>query len=444
MSSRHFRFFDFLLFLNLKSSIALQRCTKILEVAMRRNTPNVQREGNRINISRLNHPRVASEFLDAILDGIYRGFQEIEISFTDLRGAAFPNACVPIAGLLEYYTQHGIEFTPCAPPTLINQLHIFDPLDICANCDTVLQVPLNKVWNFCNSEEISMLVDAYILEISQQAVCEAGVLDGLTWCINEVMDNVLQHSLVTQGSIMGQIHKINKHIAFCIFDYGQGIYNSLKGTKHAPRTPRDAITLAIREGVTRDPRIGQGNGMWGLHNIVRSNSGTLVITSNSASYMLKGDEINTYSHIPIISRENGMTIIDFQIDYNKGISIADSLKGYVPTNFRIEALEDSHGNICYNLIEKSSGTGTRQSGERIRNEIINIYNETNKIIEIDFHGISVISSSFADELIGKLIVFFGFYGFTQIIKLKNMNPLVQSIVNRSVVQRMAESVNSSE
>jgi len=53
----------------------------------------------------------------------------------------------------------------------------------------------------------------------------------------------------------------------------------------------------------------------------------------------------------------------------------------------------------------------------------------------------MISSSFADELIGKLVTEFGFYGFHNIFKLKNMNPDVPSIVQRSVAQRMIESFN---
>jgi hypothetical protein len=46
--------------------------------------------------------------------------------------------------------------------------------------------------------------------------------------------------------------------------------------------------------------------------------------------------------------------------------------------------------------------------------------------------VSVVSSSFADELIGKLVLEFGFVGFTQRIQPKNMGEIIASIVNRSV------------
>ena len=83
----------------------------------------------------------------------------------------------------------------------------------------------------------------------------------------------------------------------------------------------------------------------------------------------------------------------------------------------------------------------RKSGEKIRFELINVYKQSNKTITLDFANINIISSSFADELIGKLVTEFGFYGFNNIFKLKNMNANVQSIVQRSVAQRMMESFN---
>lgn len=102
------------------------------------------------------------------------------------------------------------------------------------------------------------------------------------------------------------------------------------------------------------------------------------------------------------------------------------------------------GNIFYELRSKESGVGTRQSGEKIRNELINLYKQSHKTITLDFSDINIISSSFADELIGKLVTEFGFYGFNNVFKLKNMNADVQSVVQRSVAQRMMESFNGSD
>lgn len=77
----------------------------------------------------------------------------------------------------------------------------------------------------------------------------------------------------------------------------------------------------------------------------------------------------------------------------------------------------------------------------MRNEVINIVKETGSVVSIDFQGIALVASSFADEFIGKLVLEFGFFGFNNVIRLRNMNELTQSIVQKSVSQRMAESLN---
>ena len=397
---------------------------------------NIKRDNDKLTMFALNHVRVVSDFLIALQDGLNKGFESFSLAFDSEIGGAFPNACAPIAGIIEYYKGQGIDIYSEATPEFIEATYLLSPLKVLGNENILSQAPLNKVWRFENSNDINSLVISFVEEISKQAVCQEGVIEGLEWCLNEIMDNVLQHSSIANGYIMGQIHKSTKHIAFCIFDTGQGIFNSLRNSKHSPRSPIDAITLAVKEGVTRDSTIGQGNGMWGLHNIVKENSGVLVITSHSASYKARKDEIKTFQNLPVISNRVGSVTIDFQIDFDKGISLPKAL-GSRPINLRHEALEDDKGNISYRVSEKSSGTGTRQSGERMRNEIINIRRETERVIEIDFQGVSVISSSFADELIGKLIAEYGLFGFMQIFKLKNMNEIIQSITNRSVSQRMA-------
>jgi hypothetical protein len=240
---------------------------------------------------------------------------------------------------------------------------------------------------------------------------------------------------------MGQVHKRTKHFAFCTYDSGKGIYQSLLNSVHKPKNPGEALTLAVKEGITRDKKIGQGNGLWGLHQIVCENTGILNISSGSASYSLTNKEYRIFENIPQLPTNNGC-IVDFQLDYNKEISISKALGGYEPVNMKIESLEDDFGNIIIDLKNKESGVGTRKSGEKIRNELVNIQKQSGKNITLDFKDLNIVSSSFADELIGKLVAEFGFYAFNNVFKLKNMNMSVQSIVQRSVAQRMIESFDT--
>jgi STAS-like domain of unknown function (DUF4325) len=100
--------------------------------------------------------------------------------------------------------------------------------------------------------------------------------------------------------------------------------------------------------------------------------------------------------------------------------------------------------ILYCLTEWKDGVSTRTSGEKLRLEIIDNFLETKKRFVIDFANINVISSSFADELLGKLVVELGFFEFNNLVKLRNMNELIQQLVQRSVTQRMSEAMNKTD
>ncbi|MEO0041244.1 MAG: hypothetical protein RL329_692 [Bacteroidota bacterium] len=108
----------------------------------------------------------------------------------------------------------------------------------------------------------------------------------------------------------------------------------------------------------------------------------------------------------------------------------------------LESLENEMGDLAYILKDWRSGVGTRPSGKLLRTAILNNYRDTSKRIVLDFGAINVISSSFADELVGKLVLELGFFGFNNLVKMKNMNQLIQQLVQRSVAQRMAESLNN--
>ena len=107
-----------------------------------------------------------------------------------------------------------------------------------------------------------------------------------------------------------------------------------------------------------------------------------------------------------------------------------------------DILEDAAGSILIVIKSKGLGVGTRKSGEKIRNELINIQKQSNRAIALDFKDLNIVSSSFADELIGRLVAEFGFYTFNNAFKMINMNTRIQSIVQRSVAQRMIESFDN--
>lgn len=352
----------------------------------------------------------------------------------------YPNVCVPLAGIFEWYAQKGIQFNYLFPGenNYVRHTSFNRPLIVEELLDKPdLKFSLDKVWKYKTPEGVNALVTALVNSIRESDVLESGTLISIEWCLNEVMDNVLQHSLAEYGYVMGQLHKATKRLSICVFDMGTGIYNTLKKSKHAPRTSLDAITLALQERVTRDEKIGQGNGMWGLNEIIKENQGSLYILSNGSSYSYRNEKIDTQDNIEItVGKYKNFTMIDFQIDYSKETNVARALNGHKPSDYWLEEREIEDGEICFEVKKDSSGTGTRIAAAKFKNIIFNTLKENNQKITLDFSGVNVVSSSYADELIGKIVAERGFIYFISHFQLINLSASNAAVINRSVEQRM--------
>ncbi|MDD3172746.1 MAG: DUF4325 domain-containing protein [Herbinix sp.] len=394
----------------------------------------------KLSMDNMNTPK---HFNDSILSGIRKGYTDFNVFIND-KQKTYPNICVPVAGITEYYRNLNLNITFTFPPNELDYIKhtafgkpyiIEDDVQI-----TDLRYPLDKVWKFSTSEGVNAIVTAITNSIreSEQLVC--GVLNSIEWCLNEVMDNVLQHSESPYGLVMVQLHKATSKLSICVFDSGRGIYNSLKNSKHRPHKPLDAITLALQERVTRDERVGQGNGMWGLSRIIDENKGGIKISSCGAVYSFLYDKVKTvesgYMHF---GKENGTTLVDFQIDYSKSIDISKALNSYKPVDLWLENRELDSGEFLFKVSEDSAGTGTRKAALRFKNIVLNTLRENNKKIILDFEKVNLVSSSYADELIGKIISDYGFVFFINNFEIRNITELNIGVINRSVEQRMAQS-----
>ena len=401
------------------------------------NIINIQEIGNVITICRCDHPKCASDFLRILQKKVGQGCEEFYIR--SIAATVFPNACVPIRGIIEYYKKQGKTFHfEISADSYLAKCFFEMPLNKSREELQNETQPFGKLFYYDNSGQVADITQAYIDAISHQLVCGEGVLGGLSWCINEVMDNVLLHSESDNGFVMAQYHPSVKKVVFCIYDDGMGIYNSLMESHHKPATEMDAISLSLQEGVGDGK--GQGNGLYGLYQIVHENKGTLTITSGQSSIMLneKG-EMKKYSFVPCISAKHRGTIVDFQLDLTKKIDLQEAFKslgGYDDFDIRIDNMLNDDDYYVYNIINNCQGTGTRDSGERIRCDVENIIKRTNEGIILDFDGIKMVSSSFIDEFIAKLFIDLGFLRFNQLVRIINMEKDVRFLCERSLYMRI--------
>ncbi len=405
------------------------------------NSPLTTREGNVITIHSLQNYNCVNSFIRALHNGYKKaGYEEFVIQFKDIQGI-FPNAAVPIAGLIDFFRKEN-NLVIDGKSYNENLQAILSPYEL-PNRRDALQRALGKIWKFQTSRDIYEIQTALINELRRNDIFANGVLEGVEWSINEIMDNVLNHSQASCGFIMGQIHKSMKHVAFTIYDAGIGIYNSLKSSVNSPRNNADALTLCIKEGVTRDKKVGQGNGMYGLFSLIREGNGRLVITSGRDAYQyIDGTPSITKDVHLYPSSKRWSTTVDFQLDYSQDISIDKVLtfngKVFDFINLYAENLENDAGELVFRISELAEGTGTRESALRLKNEIINLMKTNRQIAVLDFSNINVVTSSFIDELVAKLLVELGLFQFNRYIKLTNMSTTIQQTLQKSVIQRIIE------
>lgn len=400
----------------------------------------VTRDNNIITIHSLINNACVNSFLYQIFKCTQKaGYEDIIINF-DKNIGHFPNAITPICGIVDYFKNIGVNFEGQSYNSSLQT--ILTPCEL-PSSKLELSRPLGKVWKFQSSNDVCEIQAAIINELRRSDEFASGILEGIEWSINEIMDNVLNHSKSDCGFIMGQVYKTSKHVAFTIYDSGIGIYNSLKNSPHAPRNNADALSLCLKEGVTRDIKVGQGNGMCGLFSLVKEGNGRLVLSSGADIYQyIEGKDEILYNQNMFPSKEAYSTTVDFQLDYSKNISIDRVLtfngRTFKFINLYLENLENNAGELVFKIAELAEGTGTRESALRLKNEILNLMRTNKQKAILDFSGINVVTSSFIDELIAKLLVELGLFQFNNYIKLSNMTNIVQQTLEKSIIQRIIE------
>lgn len=401
----------------------------------------VIREGNAITIKSMHHPVCVTDFTWELIRTQQAGYTDVQIIWAGGDAAIYPNACVPIATQIDYYTNvlgFSFEYIGFDTKSFLDGCHFKQPITMNEKQIDELNNPFNILLKYDSYEQIFAFTQKCIAYISEQVTCEKGTIDGLQWCINEVMDNVNTHSERGYGFVMAQFHKQHKGIVICIADSGIGIYNSLSASKHRPSTNIDAISLAIQEGVGDGK--GQGNGMFGLFQIVKSNGGRLTITSHGASMMLLQDgNVKKYYKLPKVNIATPGTIVDFQMNLDKNVNLSEafaSIGGYNDIDYSIEKLMDDDDIIQFDVFEHCKGTATREAGRLLRNTVINMIRRASAPICLDFSKVNMVSSSFIDEFLSKMVLDMGLVQFNQIVRIKEMNKTVSLLFNRSTYMRI--------
>ena len=301
--------------------------------------------------------------------------------------------------------------------------------------------PFGRVWRFDNADDLNLIVNAVELELNKTVRLAKGVKLCFTWCLNEVMDNVLNHSAAVgnaTGYTMVQYVPAEKLLKVCVFDMGIGLKASFEGSKYSPKTDEVAIRLAVQENVTSGK--GQGNGLYGLKRLVgQSPMGKLHIKSGSGEYLYNPQKNveNARQCSPLVGI-SGSTMVDFQIVCDGELSFEQAFPGSQgQVDLWIEDHETESGAVRVKVLDIVGGCGSRENGREVRTVVENLVEADKRKVVIDFEGAETCSSAFVDELVGKLLEKYGFSSFAQVVSIANINGIVALLLNHSVQQRIA-------
>lgn len=103
---------------------------------------------------------------------------------------------------------------------------------------------------------------------------------------------------------------------------------------------------------------------------------------------------------------------------------------------------DTGDAMVLKLRDESTGFGSRPAGRQLRTKCENLLNaEPAKPLVLDWTGVPLVSSSFADELVGKLFASLGPLGFSVRVRNLGMDATVRGLVDKAIMQRAAQVAN---
>lgn len=393
----------------------------------------------------LQSPYCVVDFINCIKEIEHRK-KEIKIKWCgDNTKHAFPNACVPISGLMDCLRANGLRIVIDKESNVYFRRTNFGSAEyLSAKEIDGLKSPLRRVVLYHSYDQVYEYTEKCLSELSRLTVCEKGVIEGLSWCINEVMENVLTHSKCKSGYVMMEYLPRADRIIFCISDNGIGIYNSFFESKYNPHTPEEAILLALKDGVTDGT--GQGNGLFGLYEILSQNGGDFTITSSGTSIRFSSGGKRTINRVPVLDDKYPGTTIDFQLHLKKKVDMVGIFSkighDFDEIDFSVEKMMDDDEIVQYDVMERCCGTATRESGRRSRNDVLNLLARSKGKICLNFENVHRASSSFIDEFIAIMIENFGIQNFNKSISIRGMNETIRAICKHSVSIRLKKTIGS--
>ena len=388
----------------------------------------------------LSTPRRATQLLETARDHTDR---ELILDLSETR-PVYPNGAVPFAAALAFLRDTTNQRITVRMPDDSRMHCIENPLAIGKFDRNSGDTLTHSVWRYDTESDAQKLTNMYMEALTEQVQCEEGVIDSITWCLYEVMDNVFSHSHASSGYVMMQLHRTERRCVIAVGDTGIGIPRSLAETRAAPLEvllePSAAIEFALKQGATSKGGQHQGNGLYGLRRAVEINGGALNVTSGWGRWGFRDGhvQLSTDRRRELPDKENHLsTLVDWQLDCARKVRIDEALGGS-PINDFLESIEDDEGVYRVSVSELEESLGSRKHGAEIRTRLENYLNAGAQFVVLDFKGVGVVSSSFADEVLAKLASTMGELEYRRRVFVDNASVTNRGLIERAMSLRLAE------
>ena len=166
------------------------------------------------------------------------------------------------------------------------------------NVDSLLHQYFPSAGNICiemfDDKNIQQVYRRLVEVLIHQPEVETSLLQGMSYCFYEVMDNVLIHSGKTVGIVITNYSEEQHLIQILVADDGIGIQASLaQNSEYSQITEPQALAYCIKDRVSDGK--GMGFGLYSTSRLINTAGHKLIIRSGCHTLSANGDMFITES-----------------------------------------------------------------------------------------------------------------------------------------------------
>ena len=366
----------------------------------------------------------------ALFDAVERrGLREVALDFAGCEGAA-QAALLPLLPVVVGYRESvGAAFSLVEPNddglkhrfSEANWSHFIDPEHYPLNAPDAPDAERSPAQRFSAADQIEPIVASVVDFVISQTDTAREAPAALEWTLYELMDNVLSHAESSVGGfVQAALDGQNGRVELVVADGGVGIAQSLRVRRH-----EQALARAVR---------GDG-GLRGAFRIAELSAGQFEINSGFGLLHASRRGPDAYRTDKRRIRYDGAAV-RCELGIDDPALLARALQLPNRPHAPLPPTETDAPMVPLQAV------GSRAAGRSVREQIEQRLREDGRAA-LEFDGIPIISSGFADEAVGRLFAELGPRAFTTRIEIRNANATVESLLDRAILRCISQAPSGS-